>query len=72
MCDVNVVSKVVRGRISDAQLESNIGAELQYLLPLESKAQFNELFEFIDSQKSELKVASYGVSVTTMEEVFLR
>ncbi len=33
---------------------------------------FEDMFHEIESKRSELGVASYGASVTTMEEVFLR
>lgn len=34
--------------------------------------QFPELFDVLDNQKDELRIQSYGISITTMEEVFLR
>lgn len=30
------------------------------------------MFANLDSQKSQLKIHSYGISITTLEEVFLR
>jgi hypothetical protein len=33
---------------------------------------FPELFEMMDKDKDMLRINSYGISITTMEEVFLR
>ena len=53
-------------------MESNMSAELSYVLPHESKEHFERLFNELDRKKEELGISSYGASVTTMEEVFLR
>ena len=71
-CDVETVSKLVSTHVPDSRLESNVSAELSYVLPRESKANFEALFSAIDANKAELRIAGYGASVTTMEEVFLR
>ena len=71
-CDVEEVTEVVQRHVPDARLESNISAELAYVLPHEGKAAFEALFTEIETRKGELGIASYGASVTTMEEVFLK
>jgi len=71
-CDVELVTKLVNSHVPGARMESNVSAELSYVLPHESKAQFEPLFNDLDKHKVNLKIASYGASVTTMEEVFLR
>ncbi|XP_077979982.1 phospholipid-transporting ATPase ABCA3-like isoform X2 [Glandiceps talaboti] len=72
LCDVGRITYIVHHHVPDAQMESNIGAELAYILPHESSANFEALFTELESQKEDLGIASYGASVTTMEEVFLR
>lgn len=71
-CDVSRVTEHLQSFVPDAELESNMSAELSYILPHESKAEFQALFTSLDKRKDELKIAGYGASVTTMEEVFLR
>ena len=71
-CDVSAVTSLVQSHIPDAHLESNVSAELSFVLPHESKDTFEALFTEIEQRKEELRIASYGASVTTMEEVFLR
>ncbi|XP_071508675.1 phospholipid-transporting ATPase ABCA3-like [Diadema antillarum] len=71
-CDVDAVSQVVKEHVPGAQMENNVGAELSYILPEESVGQFEGLFSQLEEQKGPLGIDSYGASVTTMEEVFLK
>ena len=71
-CDVDQVTSVVQRHVPDARMESNISAELAYILPHEGKAAFEAMFTEIEERKADLGIASYGASVTTMEEVFLK
>lgn len=48
------------------------GAELTYILPSEATGKFEDLFNELESRREELGINSFGVSVTTMEEVFLK
>ena len=49
-----------------------IGFELSYVLPSECSDKFEELFTEIEETRQELKISSYGASVTTLEEVFIK
>nr|KAG5699338.1 hypothetical protein BaRGS_004275 [Batillaria attramentaria] len=71
-CDVDAVTATVRGEISAAELEAEVGAELSYLLPEDQVSKFPKLFEMIESHEKKLGLTSFGVSATTMEEVFLK
>ena len=50
----------------------DIGLELSYILPSEESKNFETLFSYLEENKNELGISSYGASVTTLEEVFLR
>ena len=65
------IDDFVRSYVSDAKLLSSVGMEISYQLPLESSAAFPSMFVSLDSRLEELGVIEYGVSVTTLEEVFL-
>jgi ATP-binding cassette subfamily A (ABC1) protein 3 len=39
---------------------------------MKSVVKFPELFEDMDSNLKKLQISSYGISITTLEEVFLR
>uniref|UniRef100_A0A672IQI6 ABC transporter domain-containing protein n=1 Tax=Salarias fasciatus TaxID=181472 RepID=A0A672IQI6_SALFA len=66
------ISRLVHLYVPNATLESSAGAELSYILPKESTSKFELLFAELEMNRDELGIASYGASVTTMEEVFLR
>jgi len=77
-CDVDKVTEIVKRHVEGAGVASNVGTELIYRLPLGEAANFAAMFAELDEDiqkdrsKQQLHIMSYGVSVTTMEEVFLR
>lgn len=71
-CQVEEITDLITSYVPHATLESNAGAELSYVLPKESTHKFEPLFSELELRRDELGIASYGASVTTMEEVFLR
>ncbi|KAG8506409.1 ATP-binding cassette sub-family A member 3 [Galemys pyrenaicus] len=71
-CSPEAISQLVSHHVPNATLESSAGAELSYTLPKESTHRFESLFAKLEKQQKELGIASFGASVTTMEEVFLR
>jgi len=71
-CDTPTVTSVIQSNVAGARLSSDISAELSYILPHDSKADFSRLFAHLDRHKEDLGIVSYGVSVTTMDEVFIR
>ena len=50
---------------------SSIGAEIEYKLPLSQSSKFQQFFAYLDANLGHLQIESYGVAVTTLEEVFL-
>ncbi|ELK30082.1 ATP-binding cassette sub-family A member 3 [Myotis davidii] len=71
-CNPESISRLVYHHIPNASLESSAGAELSFILPKESTHRFESLFAKLEQKQKELGIASFGASVTTMEEVFLR
>lgn len=71
-CDVRKLSSLVSCYVPEADMESNFGAELSFVLPSKASSQFPKLFSILDESKQELGICGYGASVTTMEEVFLK
>ena len=51
---------------------SNVGAELAFVLPKNEVGKFPPLLNELDANKKALGISSYGVAVTTLEDVFLR
>ena len=46
--------------------------ELSYILPRERSDRFEELFTVLENNRKTLGITSFGASVTTMEEVFIK
>ena len=54
------------------QLLSDVGSELSFQLPLGASPSFPELFSRLEAESKTLGVETYGISVTTLEEVFMK
>ena len=50
---------------------SEIAREITFQIPVEYSPKFKNFFHEFDIKRLELGVASYGISITTLEEVFL-
>ena len=66
------VLNMVTSHIPEAEVLSNVGAEQSFRLPFSASSKFVELFTETDTKKEELGISEYGISVTTLEEVFIR
>ncbi len=71
-CQVDEISHLLQKRIPEVVVDQNIGAELSYSLPDDKSYMFPEMFEELERRKEELGIASYGCSITQMEEVFMK
>nr|XP_012599260.1 ATP-binding cassette sub-family A member 17-like isoform X4 [Microcebus murinus] len=71
-CNTEKIYDLIYHHIPKATLESNIGEELTFILPKESVHRFESLFTDLELRQTELGITSFGASVTTMEDVFLR
>ncbi|CAH8622676.1 unnamed protein product [Heterobilharzia americana] len=69
-CSSDHVLKLVQQYIPNALIRSDYGEEIRILLPLDSIDQFAKLFQNLELNKTSLGIVNFGVSVTTMEEVF--
>uniref|UniRef100_A0A7S1CQA7 ABC transporter domain-containing protein n=1 Tax=Bicosoecida sp. CB-2014 TaxID=1486930 RepID=A0A7S1CQA7_9STRA len=71
-CDSEGVADCVRSHVREAKVLSDVGAELAFQLPFTASRMFPRLFSDLDVRMSELALETYGVGVTTLEEVFLK
>ncbi len=58
--------------VADAKIITDAGAELTVQLPLSAASKFQEMFSSIDNKMESMGIESYGMSVTTLEEVFIK
>ncbi|XP_074842119.1 ATP-binding cassette sub-family A member 13 [Carettochelys insculpta] len=67
------VTSLVQSYVPEAFLKENSGSELTYVIPAKAdKASFKGLFQAMDENLEYLHVIGYGISDTTLEEVFLK
>jgi len=66
------LDRVVRKFVASAEPLSMVGSEQSYRLPFSASDSFVGLFDVMEMDKLKLGVSSYGISVTTLEEVFIR
>ena len=72
VCESSRVEQLVKTFVPDAEQVTDVGAELSFILPSSSTPSFPDLFDRLESDKTGLGIQSFGVSVTTMEEVFMK
>ncbi|TRY77726.1 hypothetical protein DNTS_029105 [Danionella cerebrum] len=72
--DISLISNVIFKHVPMARLVEDLGHEITYILPYESAKDgtFVELFHEIDDRLTDLGISSYGISDTTLEEIFLK
>jgi ATP-binding cassette subfamily A (ABC1) protein 5 len=71
----NAITRLVSSHVTKAEKARRHGRELSFILPHNSVENFAPLFSAIEqeikSKALRLGISSYGVSMTTLEEVFL-
>ena len=70
--DEERTSELVKKIIPVAEVKSNASGELIFALPASDSKSFGELFEALERNKVELDIGNFGLSITTMEDVFIR
>mmetsp|Transcript_30475 Transcript_30475/g.46693 ORF Transcript_30475/g.46693 Transcript_30475/m.46693 type:complete len:328 (+) Transcript_30475:2074-3057(+) len=66
------VDKFIMERIPEAKKMQEVSSEIAYQLPKSSSSLFKQFFAEFDENLAELGINSYGVGITTLEEVFLK
>ncbi|KAM7026022.1 phospholipid-transporting ATPase ABCA7 [Acridotheres tristis] len=72
--DVAQLSALIQKLVPGSRLVEDIGHEVLFVLPYSGAKDgaFGELFRELDAHLGELGVSSYGISDTTLEEIFLK
>lgn len=68
--NVEMLNGIVKDSVPEAVLLSNVGTELSFQLPLGGASNFVPMLEKLDSRVDNGTINSYGVSITTLDEVF--
>ena len=73
--EIDVLSRYITAGIPGATLQAkevNLDAQLVYTLPFSRVSQFGDFFLQLEANLENLKVATFGVSLPTLEDVFLK
>eukprot|EP00538_Stauroneis_constricta_P006033 CAMPEP_0119570644 /NCGR_PEP_ID=MMETSP1352-20130426/43716_1 /TAXON_ID=265584 /ORGANISM="Stauroneis constricta, Strain CCMP1120" /LENGTH=1964 /DNA_ID=CAMNT_0007620313 /DNA_START=556 /DNA_END=6450 /DNA_ORIENTATION=+ len=65
------LTSIVKDAIPESTLLSNVGTELSFQLPLGAASSFKEMFDGLDDNVEDGSIVTYGVGITTLDEVFL-
>jgi hypothetical protein len=68
----NKITEFVQKYINTARLNTSINSEVTYVLPKDMCDRFAQLFVDLEANKDSLNIINIGISVTTVEEVFLK
>lgn len=71
-CDVQKVTDTLQKYIPEIQVENNVGTELSYSLDEKHLPSFEAMLKDLEINGNELRINSFGISLTTLEEVFLK
>eukprot|EP01138_Halocafeteria_seosinensis_P007062 gb/GECG01007221.1/.p1 GENE.gb/GECG01007221.1/~~gb/GECG01007221.1/.p1 ORF type:complete len:1912 (+),score=224.19 gb/GECG01007221.1/:1-5736(+) len=63
---------MIRQNIPDAEIQSEVGTELSVRLPMHASSKFPTILSKLDDNLGTYGIETYGLSATTLEEVFLR
>lgn len=66
------IKRFVFDNIENAETGLIAGEEIEFRLPFSESPKFKGMFEEMDNRMEELGIKSYGISVTTLEDVFIR
>ncbi|XP_014251737.1 retinal-specific ATP-binding cassette transporter-like isoform X2 [Cimex lectularius] len=69
--DVEGVTAAIRKIIPEAKLEDHKGSEVKYTLPERNSSQIARLCDHLDANEGQLKIASYGITDCSLEDIFL-
>uniref|UniRef100_A0ABM5EKU5 Glucosylceramide transporter ABCA12 n=1 Tax=Pogona vitticeps TaxID=103695 RepID=A0ABM5EKU5_9SAUR len=73
-CDTSTVTAMIQSHLTEAKLKEDIGGELVYMLPQfnsKTSSAYQSLLRALDSGLDDLHIGCYGISDSTVEEVFL-
>jgi ATP-binding cassette subfamily A (ABC1) protein 3 len=71
-CQPDKITSLLREHVPNVQFRSRVGSELTYQLSDSDSGKFEGLLKALETKMSSLGIRSYGISLTTLEEVFMK
>ena len=66
------IGEFVRNKIGGCKTLSDTQGAITFQLPFEEEANFEALFNGLDARRAHLGIESYGIAITSLEEVFIK
>lgn len=66
------LTNIVKNYVKDAKYNRTSPKESCYSLPLNSASNFKALFQNLEATRQSIGIEYFGISMTTLEEVFLK
>jgi ATP-binding cassette, subfamily A (ABC1), member 3 len=71
-CSRESVEQFIKEHVEKVELERETASELVYGVKRGQSKQVEDLIERLEQEKGRIGIKSYGLSMTTIEDVFLR
>lgn len=71
-CDAIAVKALLKRFVPDVKLSAESKAEVSFIISEESLPKFHGMFKAMEDNSVNLKISSFGCSLTTLEEVFIK
>lgn len=71
-CDTRRLYELLKSFVPNVKMETDSQQEVSFVIGEENLPRFHEIFKILEDNSESLKVSSFGCSLTTMEEVFLK
>ncbi len=66
------MTELIHRHIPEAELLSDVSGEISFQIPTSAAQNFKDFFLDLDQSIEALQLITYSISVTTLEEVFIR
>ena len=66
------LTKFMLSYFADVKMASEVVEEISYIIPKSNAENFGGFFETLDARMADFDIRSYGVSMTNLEDVFLK
>jgi hypoxanthine-guanine phosphoribosyltransferase len=71
-CNTGNITRFIREYVHDVKLERETSSELVFGIKRGASQHIGQLINALDEQRQDIDINSYGLSMTTIEEVFLK
>ena len=66
------IDEFIRKKLPEANKLQEVSTEITYQIPEKASFRFKDFFEAFDKDLNKFGIDSYGIGITSLEEVFLR